>query len=99
MTEKKPIRLNTNQTKPKRGLLSPAELLRHADAIIRFDSETALKTQSNLSDLVHPSDDLRSANGGSPTSLEILCGSGGGLKIKSTEAPKNIVIFNSRKKD
>ena len=79
-------------------VLTPSELLKHAESIIRFDSETAIRAQHGLTDLVSPSND----KGESPktTSLEVLCGNSGGVKVKSdAKTPANVFAFTIPKKD
>ncbi len=88
----------------KDAVLNPADLLRHAAAIIRFDKESALNSQKNVYDLVAPSNDSESKR---PTSLENLTSNRGSVTITDksknnsaeTAAPKNLVSFSSQKMD
>lgn len=100
MTDKKLMRIGKTGSSPKQKLLTPADILRHAEAIIRFDREVALRTQDALTDLVTPSQDHREGTPAAMSTLETLCGAGGAIKFKSdSAAPQNVVSFAARKKE
>lgn len=98
MTDKKNVRsIGTPQA--KKELLTASELLKHAEAIIRFDKEAAMRSQQGVSDLVAPSNDQREATAPRTSSLDELCGKAGTVRVQSTATPQNVVPIGTRKKD
>lgn len=109
MSENKTIRLTSKTSSKERTLLSAGDVLRHAEALIRFEGEAAIHAQQGVSDLAAVSQDQRFGTPPNPSSLKELCGTSGGVKIKSDKQnqnkskqeadPPNVVSFSSRKKD
>jgi hypothetical protein len=79
------------------------ELLQHAQAIIKFDRDMALKSQRGVDDLVNPSQDSRQSKPVSLARLEDFCGAKPhqGVIVESTSEDSdksNVVPFSTKKK-